>query len=533
MVLVPLLFAAVFLLHIRLLSLPYFWDEAGYYIPAARDILLTGSLIPKSTISNAHPPLLLAYLALSWKLFGFRPMVTRTALLLVAAFSLAGVFRLAKRAANIEVAIASTICTALYPVFFAQSSLAHLDLAAAGLTFWGLLEFVNGFKGRAAIWFSLAVLAKETAILAPLALIACEFIRNRFPLDESNSFAAVTKCRRTIWLMLVPILPIGLWYVFHFLRTGIVFGNPEFFRYNVLETLQPLRIFLALGLRLWQVLVYMNLYVLTIPALIALWLPPVKDGSVLRPRIAPSVQFTFAAVIAAYVLAMATVGGAVLARYMLPATPLVIILFVSTLRRRLKVWTAIAGIVVVAFIAGLVINPSYGFAMEDNLAYRDYVQLHEGAESFLQSRYPRARVLTAWPASDELTRPYLDYVLTPMKVVRIDDFTVEELMSAGEMRSNFDVALVFSTKYEPKHPWFTGWHRWQEWKAKFFGYHRDVPAAAAAQLLGGRLVYADTRWGQWVGIVELDRLEEANLSVRHVSSTARNASLSGAPVSLR
>ena len=24
-----------------LLRLPYFWDEAGYYIPAARDLLLT------------------------------------------------------------------------------------------------------------------------------------------------------------------------------------------------------------------------------------------------------------------------------------------------------------------------------------------------------------------------------------------------------------------------------------------------------------------------------------------------------------
>ena len=47
---VPLLFAALFAglvaLHAGLLRLPYFWDEAGYYVPAARDLLLTGSLIP-------------------------------------------------------------------------------------------------------------------------------------------------------------------------------------------------------------------------------------------------------------------------------------------------------------------------------------------------------------------------------------------------------------------------------------------------------------------------------------------------------
>ena len=52
--------------HAPLLRLQYFWDEAGYYVPAALD-LAAGSLIPHSTPSNAHPPLVLAWLALCWK----------------------------------------------------------------------------------------------------------------------------------------------------------------------------------------------------------------------------------------------------------------------------------------------------------------------------------------------------------------------------------------------------------------------------------------------------------------------------------
>src|SRR5213595_2937493 len=92
-----LLVALQFLLHAPLLRLPYFWDEAGYYVPAARDLLLTGSLIPRSTPSNAHPPLVMVYLAIWWKLAGYTPLVTRTAMLLIAAFSLFGVFRLAHR----------------------------------------------------------------------------------------------------------------------------------------------------------------------------------------------------------------------------------------------------------------------------------------------------------------------------------------------------------------------------------------------------------------------------------------------------
>src|SRR5664279_923559 len=72
-----LIFACLFLTHGFLLRLPYFWDEAGYFIPAARDILLTGTLIPHTTLSNAHPPLVMLWLAMWWKLSGFTPAVTR------------------------------------------------------------------------------------------------------------------------------------------------------------------------------------------------------------------------------------------------------------------------------------------------------------------------------------------------------------------------------------------------------------------------------------------------------------------------
>src|SRR6201998_2153651 len=90
------IFVVIFLLHAPLLQLPYFWDEAGYYVPAARDILLGGSLIPHSTVSNAHPPLVLAWVALWWKCVGYAPLVTRSAMLVVAAFSLLGLFRVAE-----------------------------------------------------------------------------------------------------------------------------------------------------------------------------------------------------------------------------------------------------------------------------------------------------------------------------------------------------------------------------------------------------------------------------------------------------
>jgi hypothetical protein len=539
------LFAVVLIaLHAPLLRLPYFWDEAGYYIPAARD-LFSGSLIPYSTPSNAHPPLVMAWLVLAWKIFGQSQLVTRSAMLLLAAFSLLGFFRLARTVANSAVAVCSTLLVAIYPVFFAQSSLAQVDLPAAGLIFWGLEAYFRkklmGARASspALAWFSLAALAKETAILIPVALILWE-LGGRFISTSRPSVAKAAKQEaprigttetralpvppdRTtprmrvanIGLLLTPGIPLALWYAYHYARTGFVFGNPEFFRYNVQSTLHPLRILLALLLRIWQTVGYLDLYVLTLACVIAMTFAPIKDAHGERPRIAIPVQFAFLAIAVVYLLSLSIVGGAVLARYMLPIVPLVILVCVSTIWRRLRAWKAVIAVIALAFISALFINPPYGFSPEDNLAYRDYIHLHQHAERFLEQRYSTARVLTAWPASDELTRPYLGYITKPMQVVKIEDFSAEQVLSAADARSRFDVALVFSTKYQPEHTIFDHWRTWQEWKSRYFGYHVDLTPQVAASVLGGNVVYAEHRRGQWVGIIEMQKIEEAKLSVAH------------------
>lgn len=529
---------AIVALHAPLLRLPYFWDEAGYYIPAARD-LLGGSLIPHSTPSNAHPPLVMGWLALSWKIFAQSQLVTRVAMLLLAAFSLTGFYRLARSVANSTVAAASTFLTAIYPVLFAQSSLAQIDLPAAGLTFWALEAYVRKRWACVAIWFSLAALTKETAVLVPVALAAWEFAlrllpgSQRFPtvyfLVQSDSKPGKLRATRSyvkvIAALSCPAVALAVWYAYHYARTGFVFGNPEFLRYNLQGNFHPVRILLALLLRLWQTFGYMNLYVLTLACLLAMKYPAqlaapgvLKNGGGMseeakfRARIDIPVQLGFAVVAAVYLLALSVLGGAPLARYMLPIVPLFILIAVSTIWRRLRPWKAVVGIVAMAFITALFVNPPYGFSPEDNLAYHDYIHLHQKAAAFLAARYPHARVLTAWPASDELSRPAIGYVRKPMQVVRIEDFSAEEVVAAADERSRFDVALVFSTKVQTGRSWLDHWWRWQDWKTQYFGYHMDLGPEAAASVLGGKLVYVDRsprlRQGQWVGVIEIAKVEE-------------------------
>ena len=120
-------------------------------------------------------------------------------------------------------------------------------------------------------------------------------------------------------------------------------------------------------------------------------------------------------------------------------------------------------------------------------------------------------MLTAWPASDELTRPYLGYVPKAIQVVKIEDFSAEQVLSAADARSRFDVALVFSTKYRPQHSVFDRFRLWQEWKSRYFGYHVDLTPEVAASVLGGSVVYVERRRGQWVGIIEMEKVEEAKI----------------------
>jgi hypothetical protein len=504
-----LVFGVEVLAHYPLLKLPYFWDEAGYYIPSARDLWQTGSLIPLSAPSNAHPPLVMAYLALWWRIAGSSPMVTRTAMLAISAFALLGLSKLATRVANQQVAWAAVVCTAVYPVFFVQSSMAHVDLAAAALTFWALNAFLADNALATAIWFSLSVAAKETAVIAPGALavwsLLCPVIAG-----QRGEMLCRGRLRGAMFAALAaPLAVLICWYGYHFTKTGYVFGNPEFFRYNVQATMSPLRMTLVLGMRIWQTFGYLHLFVLTALTGWLMMAKPLRDDGVERPRIAIATQCLFAAVAVAYITAMAVIGGAVLARYMLPVVPLVILVCVSTLWRRSRHWAAFVGGIAVAFASALVMNPPYGFALEDNLAYSDYIRMHQHAALYLEAHPPRSSVLTAWPASDELTRPYLGYVTRPFPVVRVEDFSAEQLVDASQLQSQYDAAFLFSTKYEPRRSLLAGWSWWRNVKERYFGYHEDVDPESAARALGGRIVFREHCAGQWVAVIRFEKDEDA------------------------
>jgi hypothetical protein len=501
----PVIFAALYATHFTLLRLPYWWDEAGYYIPAAWDFFRTGSLIPSTTLSNAHPPLPSIYLAFWWKLSGYYPEVTREAMLLAASLGLLGVWRLALRLSESKaVAFWTAVLTALYPVWFAQSTLAHADMFAAVCTLWGLVYALpeeNRNPRAAAAWFWAAALSKETAIVAPLALAAIYAIQAlRSPHPARGRLA-----REAAWLASC-VLPLAGWYAWHFFKTGFLFGNPAFLRYNAESTLTPLRMLAAFGHRLLHLTAHMNMFVPVLLTFAALMLDPRTDAEGhTRSDVASGPRRRIFILLLVHAALFSVLGGALLCRYLLPMYPLVLVLAVSTFRRRVPWWPALALISAGAFVTGIFVNPPYGFAPEDNLAYAHVIRLQQAGIAQLRARYPGATVLSAWPMTDALTKPELGYVKQPWDVFAIDDFSSAQIDRAAEDPGRYSVGLFFSTKYDP--PPLLSFGRGLD--EQYFGLHHDLPPEAIAQRLGGTLVWKGSDDGMWIALIRFNRQFEA------------------------
>ena len=509
----PVVFAALYVTHFTLLRVPYYWDEAGYYIPAAWDFFRTGSLIPITTLTNAHPPLPSIYLALWWKLSGFHPEVTREAVLVAASFGLVAVWRLAMRLVGVPlVAFWTVALTALYPIWFAQSTLAHADIFAAACTLWGLV-YALPCRDRewdrkswiAALWFAAAALSKETAIVIPLALAALNF---------AEGFRALRPARMRLWReaawLTSCVLPLAAWYGWHYAKTGFLFGNPEFLRYNAQDNLEPLRILAAFGHRLLHLTAHMNMFVPVLMTIAALMLDlrPDADG---HPRAGiprPALRRIFLLLLVNAVL-YSVLGGALLTRYLLPMYPLVLLVAVTTFYRRVPYWQSLAVFSAAAFVVGLFINPPYGFAPEDNLAYAHVVRLHEAGIAQLNKLYPGSTVLTAWPATDELTRPELGYLKKPYEVYRLEDFTAAQIARAAQEPEGYSTALVFSTKYDPPSPLLSLGPKSEALDERYFGLHHDLAPETIARQLGGTIAWKKEDQGQWIALIRFNRQFEA------------------------
>lgn len=499
MFLFPGLFVLLVVAHLPLLKLPYYWDEAGYFIPAALDLFRHGWWVPRSTLPNGHPPLLMAWLAAAWTVFGFSPLVTRIAMLLCAAGTLCGFYRLGELVIGERASRWAVLLYAATPLFFAQASLAQLDLPATMFVLWALVFRFRGQRWAYALAAVGACLAKDTALVAFFALALYDFaglVRER---------AGAAEWTRRLSPHLLPVLALAAWYACNHAVTGYWIGNPQYLAYNVGDAAFSLpRILMSLLRRLWQLLGYNGTWLLTLLGWIS-WRRSRGEyaGAAHRGELL--------AVMVAYLVFHSVLGGAILARYLLPALALYVLLLTPWLLRlggRLR-WAQniiLRNAVLLGCAAFLVVNwfwnPPYPFPYEDNLSYVAFIRLHQQADAFLEQHPPQGPVLTAWPVTGELNDPDLGYVHRPIVVYPVDDFTAYALQPVEASPPRVGAALLYSREYRPASniaDWFPVWERWTD---HYFGHEPPQADSVLLRRLGLHRVYYRRLLGQWVEIAE-------------------------------
>ena len=556
-----LFFSAVALSHLTLLRLPYYWDEGGYYIPAALDFYHHGWLVPHFT--NAHPPLPNILLGTLWHIVGFHILATR---LLVCAFAAAGLlaaFRLTQRLLDPTAALTVTLLTAVYPIWFAQSTLAHADIFAAAFTLWAFALYLAAtsivpatsiedchpertalenchpersegpaFRSqRQRLWsiaalFSLAALSKETSIVDPSALAALQLA---FLLRDRRTPALRRQHLRWLGTLAFPSLPLLAWYAYHHHVTGFTFGNPEFLRYNATANLTAAHISQALRYRFLHLFWQRDIWLPILFAFACLLLPRRTDATpqnrmphlrrgFIAPKVGraaptfyPETLLAIAVLIAANWLFFSVLGGALLTRYLLPIYPLILLVCVAVWRTHTQRWPLLAAATFAAFLSALWLNPPTSFAPEDNLTYRDMIVVHQQAIDFVAQHYPDATVLTAWPVAADLFRPELGYVTQPIKAFSIDDFTLPNIRKAAQQPGRYDTAIVFTTHFlAPAFRHYLLTHP-NSSRGREFAATGDLTPAQIAAILGGRIVFQADHNGEWAAVLRFDRSYDARL----------------------
>jgi hypothetical protein len=469
--------AVVAISHAPFFDLPFFWDEAGQFVPASLDLFRSGALISHSATPNAHPPGVMAYLAAVWAVAGFSIVATRAAMLLLAALCVLVVFSLAiKLCGDVKgvpaFAVAALLCCS--PIFYAQAMLAQLDMPAMLFTILALLLFLEEQIFLSAVACVALVLVKETGVLAPL-LFGIWLLAERRVLQAGY--------------FLLPLGALGAWFLYFYERTGHLFGSAEFTQYNLTYLMHPVRTAVVLSKRLYH-LFWENLHWIGTFGIVYAWI----RGGVFTGR-SWKVAWTM---VALHVALFSSIGGAMLERYLLPALPIVYIGMIAGWSAVPAPWRAIGPL---ALIAGVAVcnfwNPPYPFPFENNLAFTEFVRLHEAAAGYIEKNYARSEVTTAWPLSAALSHPEFGYVQAAHRTREIRDFS-ESAVAALE-RDPVEVFVLYSRQWDPPGNLLRNSIVARFW-GRFFSYQPQISSFEVDSKLHLKTVAAWSHGGQWIEV---------------------------------
>lgn len=403
------LFLIIFISKANIINLPYHWDELGAYISPTH-WLAEGNLLrvlpglhPPYTFFG-HPPALYLSLAVIYEIFGETIWISH---LFAIGFSFLGVsftYLLANHLFNNRmIAIFASLFLFFTPLYFAQSGMVLGDLPIAA---FGVMTVYFMLKKQYIPYLlcSLYLMMTKESSMAIIVAILC------YLYYEQKNDRIVFK---NIFKYSIPLFVLFAFFLLQKMTTGMMLANPyfnshSFFKYPTFQTIlhnlyNVLKIVFQCQGRIFMTL----LILLTLV---------IKKKTVWK-REFTLFLFIFILFIGAFSLIY------FLPRYILPTLPYFCIwgaYAVVELVKEVKLQLIIGAIVLIIFIGNFYGTGTVYSSYDSDMQYVDMVVINKKTCKYIENKFSDKKVLSLWPLSVALSKPYLGYVSKPIKVVPIN-----------------------------------------------------------------------------------------------------------------
>lgn len=394
------------------ITIPYWWDSAGYVVPAARRLVETNfwPLIPGFT-DFAHPPLFVALLAFVWQIFGESLFISHAVNLMFTLMVVIFIYLLGRHMVTDKgiggsfVGFSSALLLLVSPVFLAQVGIIYVDIPLTAFALASTYFYMRRQYLGYAVCATLMVLTKEIAVVLCIVF----------------AFASVKKEVRTKALVALPLIVLAVWFVYHFLVTGWwlmapgreLINSPGFFNLSIDYLFFVIEFIFLRQKRFLMLIPVLLLFGLMVSSrrreemIHKMW-----RGRLIIPVITVLMTVVFAKT--EFLLRYSVL---ILPFLYLASTYSLYVFFKALRISHRFIYGVFAGVGIVGLFAFSSewdthrrITSMYAQPLEDNLEYIDVIKLGQKTAAHIRKTSPDARIYTTFPFRTMLSDPSLHYV---------------------------------------------------------------------------------------------------------------------------
>ncbi len=213
------LFLIVFLLNFNNLDLPYYWDDFNYVIPSIDHVYKNAPTIFLWEYGLGHPPFFFNLVGVIFKLSGDVLIVSHSIILIFSFLAVLFTYSLGKELFSRKVGIIASLLLIFTPIFVSYSSLFYLEMPLAALIIISVYFAVKNKPYLSVLFGSLAVLTKETAIVAVFGILLAKLIKK-----ERKSLVYITPI--IVFLLLIILNKMHYDHFLFPISTSLININP-------------------------------------------------------------------------------------------------------------------------------------------------------------------------------------------------------------------------------------------------------------------------------------------------------------------